>query len=355
MASQQLVLAGGNNITLSQSMDALSLSATVTISGGNSYSAGVTSLGNTSGNTGLVSQQLVLAGGNNVTLSGSINAGSATITISGPTGGGGAFSAGVSNIGNTLGSTGVVTDLLVLAGGNNITLSQSTNGDSATITISAAAIGVNTLSIWNNKMYSGSLLSSVSGNIFNLVELDPKNDIFPGNMTVSTVYIAISQSSNLSAAHSGTLKLGIYTRNASTLSIFNSASTTWGFAANASNSRLMKGLRWITLDATLWSASLTFSQTRYWLGMLMHTSGGEANYSYEGFRYLGTDQRSGTFGVSLSSGDTSMGWVPFIGESVSSIASNGAMPTSIQLSELDKVGIAGYIPHIVFENISSNF
>lgn len=50
---------------------------------------------------------------------------------------GAGLSAGLSNIGNTSGDTGLVSNRLVLAGGNNITLSQSTNGESATLTISA--------------------------------------------------------------------------------------------------------------------------------------------------------------------------------------------------------------------------
>lgn len=53
-------------------------------------------------------------------------------------GGGATFFGGMSNIGNTSGDTGVVSGRMVLAGGNNVTLSGSTNGASITITISAA-------------------------------------------------------------------------------------------------------------------------------------------------------------------------------------------------------------------------
>jgi hypothetical protein len=52
--------------------------------GGATFFGGMSTGGNTSGNTGVVSGQLVLAGGNNVTLSGSTNAASMTITVSGP-------------------------------------------------------------------------------------------------------------------------------------------------------------------------------------------------------------------------------------------------------------------------------
>jgi len=49
------------------------------------------------------------------------------------------FSGGNSNLGNTAGDTGVVTGRLVLVGTNNITLSGSTNGGSMTISISGGA------------------------------------------------------------------------------------------------------------------------------------------------------------------------------------------------------------------------
>jgi hypothetical protein len=101
-------------------------------------SAGMSTGGNTTGTTGLASAQLVLAGGANITLSGSTNAGSMTISIAGGAGAGG-FSGGVSTGGNTAGNTGITGTNLVLAGGNNITLSQVTGTAGATITVSGAA------------------------------------------------------------------------------------------------------------------------------------------------------------------------------------------------------------------------
>lgn len=385
MASQQLVLAGGNNVTLSQSEDAQSLSATVTMSGGNSYSIGITSLGNTSGNTGLVSQQVVLVGGNNVTLSESINAGSATVTISMGAAGAVTFSAGVSSGGNTLGNTGVVSNRLVFAGGDNITLSQSTNANSATMTISIANAVIPTISYWNNMINEGNVISN-HDSFFNLVYLDPKNNVFPGNMTVSTVYFPISvpsiSTSQLTYGFLGTLKLGIYTRNASTLSIHNSVQTTWSYSSVTDISNTLQGLRWLTINSSQWSASPTFSNTEYYLGYIMHLSaqstftqtltfGGSTltltltgqitgiSAQYPAFTHLISSdiaRRSGTFGLSLTSGNTSMGWVPFIGESGASRNNTAALPTSILLGALSKGGTQyGVVPQIVFNNISSNF
>jgi hypothetical protein len=97
-------------------------------------------VGNTSGtNATTITTQgpLYLSGGNNITLSGNsntivISAGAAgTINQTGP-------NIGVSNLGNTLGSTGTVsTGNVVFVGGSGVTLSQSTAaaGSNATITI----------------------------------------------------------------------------------------------------------------------------------------------------------------------------------------------------------------------------
>ena len=56
-------------------------------------------------------------------------------------GGGGNFSAGVSTGGNTSGDTGITGTRMVFAGGNNITLSQATDANGATITFSGANAG----------------------------------------------------------------------------------------------------------------------------------------------------------------------------------------------------------------------
>lgn len=136
----QIVLVGGSNITLSQGTAAGGL-ATVTIVGaGGSFSAGVSTGGNSAGTTGTVSNGVRLYGGANITLSQSSGAGGATVTIVGNAGAG-AFQGGVSTGGNTSGNTKTVASQIVFVGGNNVTLSQATNGASATITISGPSGG----------------------------------------------------------------------------------------------------------------------------------------------------------------------------------------------------------------------
>ena len=98
----------------------------------------VSASGNTTGTlTTFSTGTIVLAGGNNITLSQSSN----TITISGAAGGGAGSYNIVSASGNTTGTlTTFSTGTMVIAGGNNITLSQSSN----TITISGAAFPAQT-------------------------------------------------------------------------------------------------------------------------------------------------------------------------------------------------------------------
>lgn len=143
VSSGTLTLAGGPNITLSQNGNHLTISG----GAGGAFSAGVSTDGNTIGTTGTVGNGVLFVGGTNITLEQSSDVGGATITINAPptTIPQAPFQAGVSNIGNTSGDTKTVDTQIVFVGGNNITLSQSTDVVGATITISqseAAQTGI---------------------------------------------------------------------------------------------------------------------------------------------------------------------------------------------------------------------
>lgn len=104
-------------------------------------SVGFSTGGNTAGNTGFGTDRVVFAGGANITLSGSTNAGSMTVSIVGGAGGGGGVGVGVSTMGNTAGTTGTVTTgNVVLVGSGPISLSQSSSGSNATISINGPSV-----------------------------------------------------------------------------------------------------------------------------------------------------------------------------------------------------------------------
>ncbi|HSX06187.1 MAG TPA: hypothetical protein VLG92_00515 [Candidatus Saccharimonadia bacterium] len=176
VSSGTLTLAGGNNITLSQNGNA------ITISGANS--GGGIALANsqttfTSGTANLVaSGALTIASTTGQSLNFSVpqtSSLSATGMVSISTNGStisigaaaGSNTFGMSNIGNTSGTTGVISGSAmqyVLAGGNNITLSQSLNGSSGTVTISAASQSVQTQNLHNITL-SGNSTSAGAGYI----------------------------------------------------------------------------------------------------------------------------------------------------------------------------------------------
>lgn len=150
-----LNLSAAGVISLGWSSNSLIISAPGT-TGITQLSAGFSTGGNTAGTTGLASAQLVLAGGANITLSGSTNAGSMTLSI---VGGAGAGGIDVSLGGNTTGTLALVsTGTLFLAGGNNVTLSQ--NGNSVTISganAGGAQTGISGIQVSNTTYSSGTI------------------------------------------------------------------------------------------------------------------------------------------------------------------------------------------------------
>jgi hypothetical protein len=175
--------------------------------------------GNTAGAPSLISSgTMVLAGGNNITLS--QNAGS--ISIIGGAGIGGGFSAGVSNIGNTLGNTGVTGTQLVLAGGNNVTLSQFTSPSGATVTISAINQSVQTQNVIN---------ASMAGNTAGVAALVSSGTLFlagGNNVTLSQNGNSITISANTAAAANLSVSAGSTSGAFGGLTFANSNNATFG-------------------------------------------------------------------------------------------------------------------------------
>jgi hypothetical protein len=198
-----IYFSGGPNITLSGNSNTIVISAAA--GGGAGFTGGVSTGGNTLGTTGTVNQQIVFVGGNNITLSQSSAAGgSATITIVGPAAGGGAFSAGATTDAN--GTTGLVGAQLVFFEGNtNITLSQSINGQSASISIlgpSPGAGGATPLYLTYQNRQLGASSSTQQTN--NQIWMVPFR-VAGGSINASTMQIMESLSGTYTSAVAATL------------------------------------------------------------------------------------------------------------------------------------------------------
>ena len=244
--SNKLILAGGSNITLSGATNTAGMTVSIAgaaagTGGGASFLGGISG-GNTLGNTGTVSNQLVFAGGNNVTLSGSTNVAGMTVTVSAGAGGtgGGSFLAGISG-GNTAGNTGTVSNQLVLAGANNITLSGSTNATGMTVSFSGAAFpNLALISGGGGTISSGTTGSFVS----NALRFAAGSNVF---LSQSNNSITINA---LATGGAGFLAgLDGFALNATTL----------GESGPVSNKLLLAAGPWVTLSGATDTAGMTAS------------------------------------------------------------------------------------------------
>jgi len=267
---------------------------------------------------------------------------------------------GISTDCNTGGTTGFQSDLQ-LVGTNLITLSQSTAASGNQITIVGPRVPA--MQRFANMDWAGSANPFTTvGTINGSMHLFPMNegaDVFPGNMTAKTLFIDMTAShTNTSATtQAQTLRysVGIYTLSgSSTLSLLNSASGSVTAPATSNQSTLWNGYRYLTLNSSQFSASLTFSQTSYWMGIILSSSGttmSSTNFGWVGgYRAITGTNRSGFIGVNGVSSVNS-GYEPWAG-----LVGTAALPASIHITGITKTGVhGGFVPHFVLEAMHSTW
>ena len=372
----RLVLAGGNNITLSQSTAAGATTITVSAPnlGAGAFSGGASNLGNTAGDTGITGTRLILVGSDNITLSQATDANGGTVSFVG--GGGGGFSAGMSTMGNTAGNTGVTGTRLVLVGTGPISLSQTTGAAGATLSVNAPA--TSSLSATGNIQIStnGSTISIGDGALtadfidnmvgtsssfehsnaaLNIYPLNPANKVFPAYMNASTMFLDISGTVSTAAAFTRSLSVGFYTRvNSTQLSLMASASTSWG--TNAGNMNIndsMAGRRWVTIHSTQFNNAPSFSAgSDYFVGYWHRSSGGSQTFAYIGgiLPYL-TGVRSGFMSAASATNTTNANY-PFLGNY--SVSFSTAMPSALAASDVNKSNATAIsMPRLIFNNVGT--
>lgn len=179
--------------------------------------------------------------------------------------------------GNTAGQSTISGTNIVLQGGNNVTLSATTAAGAATVIISAAAGGAAaTRSGYNpyaDLLFGASQMGQAT--------LYIKPDEWP-NFQCDRVGIPINvlNASNLSGSQTASFWIGVYTDNAGTLSLKVSTSTSIAMtqAGTVGSYSLFSGMRLVTIPFTT-----TFTDGVYWLAQVSRTTSGGANASVSHF------------------------------------------------------------------------
>lgn len=198
-------------------------------------SVGMSTNGNTQGNTGLGSNQVVFVGSNNITLSGSTNGGSMTIAVIGAAGGG-----GTGGVGLSAGSQSVNTGTVIFANSNGFgfgmsgssqvtanvtqTMSLSGNTNAATTTWSGNAMGLSA---------AGALTINTAGaGQFQFSAPAVSSLVGAGGINVSTVGSTISISYTGGVGAGINLAAGTQTATGGTVVFSNSNGVTFGLSGS---------------------------------------------------------------------------------------------------------------------------
>lgn len=208
----------------------------------------------------------------------SVGVSNGSVVISVPAGGGAGMNLGISTLGNTSGTSGLVSNQMVFVGGNNITLSQSIDGQSATLTISGGG-GGGGFSIPYFENFPRVSLSNVSNMTATLITQRPILIPFQliGSLTHNFMDIEVSRATTGSNAF--TMQAAIYTfvnstqisRLASLQNVFSNTNTAG-----------ISGVRRIRLTG-FEAAGTTLTPGQYVM-MLYNSATATAsmNYSYRG-------------------------------------------------------------------------
>lgn len=255
-------------------------------------------------------------------------------------------------VGNTNNSSVVGGTNIVFSGGNNITLVGSTAAGQGTIGISA----IEPVMSYFDNLVQGVVTSAdygASARTLFVFPLDPANELFPADMSVSTFMFDMSNVVT-SVAWTRTLIVGFYTSvNATQITRVYSGSITMGNAAAANMSSSYGAIRWLTMHSSLFTTAPNFSaDVRYWVAMAMRTSSTAQSMSFLGQAIGISVQRSGFMGVN-SVTNASLGGGRFQGHL--SVTTDG-LPAAIAQSDMVHAGLVGdsFMPRILFNNVGTN-
>lgn len=254
-----VVFSDSNNVSFGLNVQTITASASFA-----GLSAGMTTAGNTLGDTGLVTGRLVLVGNPNITLSGSTNGGSMTITISG--GAGAAGNTGSISAGTTRGTLGEV----VFSNSNNV--SFGINGQTVTATVTVPAETPFGVSAGTQSVSTGTLVFSNSNNVtFGMsgssrvtasasFPAETPFGISAGTQSVSTGTMIFSDSNGISFGMSGSSRItASYTVPAQISAGMTTAGNTLGDTGLVTGRLVLVGNPNITLSGSTNGGSMTIT------------------------------------------------------------------------------------------------
>lgn len=298
------------------------------------------SAGTTSGNL----QTIVFSNSNGV----SFGLNGSTVTASAAAGAGGGVAIAASNTTFTSGT------VVMSASGGAITINSGAQsvGFSVPATSSFSATGKVSLST------NGSTISIGVPNPITLSGYSPYADlqfltlgtsqgtlsiepqVFPNFQFDRIVFpINNTNSSNSSGSHSLSFRIGIYSKNASSLSLVfsTSSSTAITHSGTAGSYSLFSGMRLFTIPATT-----TFTEGRYWIAFNSNSTSGGANGSYSLF---GLSQQASNFlGMFGQSHNTTAQFT--LGQGIYTVSTTG-IPGSIAFSQIRGSDSAGFRSPII--------
>jgi hypothetical protein len=322
--SGTVVLSAGNNITLGTNGQTVTISGNSTQSVQTQQTLSMFAVSNTTQSTSGTAANNALSFGGAGIASVGVTGGSVVISVpAGGGGGDGGVFAGVSTAGNTAGSTGTVsTGNFVLVGSQGITLSQSTAGagSAATVTILGDAL---TNSGWNPYADQVKVTGQAGQGTLNF---DPMRLEGPMQYDRLVMVIHNTNSSNSSGSHTLSFWVGIYTRNAATLSLLQStsSSTALTHSGTAGSYSLYSGQRLFTIPMTT-----TLTAGDYWLGVVSRTTSAGTNGSYS--QWLVSNVNSDFLGHFGSSHNTT--YQLTLGQGVYSATTSG-IPSAVSFSQI---------------------
>jgi hypothetical protein len=212
---------------------------------------------------------------------------------------------------------------MLFVGGNNITLSQSVNGQSATLTISGPAAGGVTLSGFDG--YANNEFLAIAGGQGTLWidRLDLQCAV-----QFDRVGIRMTHSNATNSSGSATISawVGFYTRNVSSLSLLASTSFSTGITQSGTVGSYSNygGIKILPIPWTT-----TMSGSNYWVGIITRTTTGGANMT---FGNLANSQLASTMSGYFGSGSNATAGIG-IGEGVYSATTSG-LPSAISLTQI---------------------